>query len=268
VFLKPQLNHHQNVMIFPLSAHMQSAITALLFIVSSGRAYLGGSAMRHVHHRSLFHLGLGSLALVASLALFSGCGTPAASNTSSANTLASPTVSAMPLAEHLTFQGDITGVLTEGLFPHPLTHNHPVPDYVQEPDGTLFDPAPSLTQCADVSANDITLEPDYLAVIVGNVGTKRFAITIEMNEDDPAYTKPGTQLLPGDTNSGGSVEVYEMGGQNRRWQQVYEPALQDTVIVLNASRVSGTVDAWMASTDQSQKGAASTLHMQGNWRCG
>jgi len=49
---------------------------------------------------------------------------------------------------------------------------------------------------------------------------------------------------------------------------VYGPALQDTVIVLHTNRVSGTVDAWMATTDQSQKSAESTLHMQGDWHCG
>jgi hypothetical protein len=219
--------------------------------------------MRYVQHRSLFRLMLGLFAL----ALFTGCGTPASSNSTNANTPTSPTVAATPLPEHLTFQGDVVGVLTKGLFPHPLTHNNPIPDYVQEPDGTIFDPAPSWTQCADVSANDITLVPDYLAVIVGTVGTRRVALTIEINEDNPAYTRPGTKLLPGDTNSGGSVEVYEMGGQNRRWQQVYGPALQDTVIVLNPGRVSGTLDSWMASTDFSQTSASSTLHVQGSWRC-
>ena len=189
----------------------------------------------------------------------------APASTSSANIPASPSVAVNPLAEHLTFHGDISGVLTTGIDPQPLTHNDPIPNYVQQPDGTFFDPAPLWTQCSDF---DTTAGRDYVAVIVGNVGTKRYAVTIEINETDPAYTNPGTELRPGNINSDGSVEVYEMGGINRRWQQVYGPALQDPVIVLHTDRVSGTVDAWMATTDQSQKSAVGTLHIQGNWRCG
>jgi len=107
---------------------------------------------------------------------------------------------------------------------------------VQQPDGTFFDPAPPWTQCSDF---DTSVGRDYVAVIIGNVGTRRYAVTIEINEDDPAYTKPGTELRPGNINSGGSIEVYEMGGKNRRWQQVYGPALQDTVIVLHTNRCIG-----------------------------
>lgn len=169
------------------------------------------------------------------------------------------------LSEHLTFSGDISGVLTQGDNPGPLTHDNPIPNYIQQPDGSFFDPAPTLTQCSDF---DSGVGQDYVAVIVGKVGTMRYAVTVEINEDNPAYTNPGTALRPGNTNMGGSVTVYEIGGKNRRWQQVYGPALQDTVIVMHTDKVSGTVDAWMASTDLSQKEASSTLHVQGNWRCG
>lgn len=220
--------------------------------------------MHRLLHSSLFRLGLGLLVLATAMALITGCGTTAPSSTSSVNIPASPRVAAKPLAEHLTFHGDISGMLTTGIDPHPITHDNPIPDYVQQPDGTFFDPAPLRTQCSDF---DTSVGRDYVAVIIGNVGTRRYAVTIEINEDDPAYTKPGTELRPGNINSGGSIEVYEMGGKNRRWQQVYGPALQDTVIVLHTNRISGTVDAWMATTDQSQKSAESTLHMQGDWHC-
>ncbi len=220
----------------------------------------------HLLHSSFFRLRLLRLLVLATvMALITGCGTTAPSGTSSANIPGSPSVAAKPLAEHLTFHGDISGILTMGIDPHPLTHDNPIPDFVQQPDGTFFDPAPPWTQCSDFTTS---AGQDYVAVIVGNVETRRYAVTIEINEDDPAYTKPGTELRLGNINSGGSVEVYEMGGKNRRWQQVYGPALQDTMIVLHAKRVSGTVDAWMATTDQSQKSAQSTLHMQGDWRCG
>lgn len=217
--------------------------------------------MHRLFHHPLLGLGLKLLVLAITLAFIAGCGAPASSNASAS----SSSVVMKPLAEHLSFQGDILGTLTLGIDPRPLTHDNPIPDYVQQPNGTFFDPAPSWTQCSDFGS---TIGQDYVAVIVGNVGTRRYAVTVEINEDNPAYTNPGTKLLPGDTNNGGSAEVYEMGGKNRRWQQVYGPVLQDTVIVLYAGRASGTVDAWMATTDQSQKGAQSTLHMQGDWRCG
>jgi hypothetical protein len=177
-----------------------------------------------------------------------------------------PTSTATSLVEHLTFQGDISGMLTAGVNPHPLTHENPVPAYVQQPDGTYFDPAPTRTQCADFDVSGFGR--DYVAVIVGTVGTEQFAVTIEINESDPAYMTPGTELLPGNHNSGGGIEVYEIGGQNRRWQQVYGPSGQEPVIVLHADRTSGTVDAWMASTELSQVDATGTLHLQGDWRCG
>lgn len=201
-------------------------------------------------------------------ALLSGCegiGNTATDTTPTQAAQSKPTAHPTqppPLAENLTFSGDVSGVLTAGDEPHPITHDNPLPAYVQR-NGTYFDPAPTWTQCADFDSGI-----DYVAVIVGKVGTMRYAVTVEINKDNPAYTKPGTELRPGNINSGGGVHVYEMGGKNRRWQQVYGPAQQDTVIVLHADRVSGTVNAWLATTDQSQKIASSTLQLQGDWRCG
>lgn len=221
-------------------------------------------------HRLLCR-GLAPLVLMTTVVLIGACSAATGSSTSSSgNTSATPTATATPLAEHLVFQGDISGILAAGVDPHPITHNNPLPDLTTQPDGTFFQPPPRFTQCstfASLPGSD-TID-DYVAVIVGAVGGKRYAITVEINMDDPAYTKPGTELRPGDTNSGGSVEVYEVGGQNRSWQQVYGPANQEpAVIVLHADRASGTVDAWMATTDQSQKDATGTLHLQGDWRCG
>lgn len=177
-----------------------------------------------------------------------------------------PTQAAQPLVENLTFQGDISGTLTTGINPQPLTHSDPIPDLVQQSDGTYSEPAPTNTQCSDF---DSGYGQDYIAVIVGNVGTMRYAIAIEISESNPAYTKPETALhLRGSRDDQGSVEVYEMGGKNRRWQQVYGPALQDTTIVLHTDRASGTVDTWLATNDQSMNDASSTLHMQGEWKCG
>jgi hypothetical protein len=206
---------------------------------------------------------LALLVLMTAMVLLSGCSTGAASNTP-----VTPQATAVPLAEHLTFHGDIAGTLTAGVNPRPLTHNNPTPDFVEQPDGTFFDPAPKWTQCSTFDSNNTGTIDDFVAVIVGTVNGKRYAITVEINMDDPAYTKPGTELQPGDTNTGGSVEVFEVGGQNRRWQQVFGPNLQDTTTVLHTDRKSGTVDAWMASTDLSQKNATATLHLQGDWRCG
>ena len=171
----------------------------------------------------------------------------------------------LPLVEHLAFSGDVSGVLVAGDAPRPLTHDNPIPTYVANSDGTYTAPAPMWTQCSDF---DSGVGQDYVAVIAGNVGHARYALTIEINEDNPAYTKPGTPLSPGTTNSGGSVEVYQSAVTGKRWQQVYGPNGQDTVIVLHPDRTSGTIDAWLATTDQSQKDATATLHMQGSWRCG
>ncbi len=202
--------------------------------------------------------GLAPLVLMTAVVLLTGCGDVSASTTLSGNT-----TSTTPRTEHLTFAGDVAGTLTTGIDPRPITHENPLPGLVTQADGTYFDPPPRFTQCstfASLPGSD-TID-DYLAVLVGTVNG------VEINMDDPAYKTPGTALHPGDNNSGGSVEVYEVGGQNRRWQQVFGPASQEPVIVLHADRASGTVDAWMATTDQSQKSATATLHLQGDWRCG
>ena len=214
-------------------------------------------------YRRLFS-GLAPLVLVTAVVLISGCSTTTASNTP-----AVPAATATPLAENLTFHGDISGTITIGIDPRPLTHSNPTPNFIQQPDGSYFDPAPKWTQCSDFNAgasigSDL---PDAVDVIVGTINGKQYVVSVEINEDNPAYTKPGTALSPGDNNSGGSIEVYEVGGQSRRWVQTYGPATQAPVIVLHADRKSGTVDAWMVTTDQPQDGTA-TLHIQGDWRCG
>ncbi|HEX5548926.1 MAG TPA: hypothetical protein VFX24_16090 [Ktedonobacterales bacterium] len=196
-----------------------------------------------------------------------GCADTAVANTSATST---PNATATPLAENLVFHGDISGTMTTGIDARPLTHDNPLPDLTTQADGTFFQPPPHYTQCstfASLPGSD-TID-DYVAVIVGTVDGKRYAVSVEINMDDPAYTRPGTKLLPGETNTGGSVQVYEAGGQNRSWQQVFGPNSQEAaVIVLGADRKSGTVDAWMASAALSQKGSPATLHLQGDWRCG
>lgn len=224
-----------------------------------------GSANASLLHSSLLRLGLRLLVLFTAIALITGCGdTAAQSSTSGARVPTSPST-ATPLAEHLKFSGDVSGVLTTGIDPHPITHDNPLPAYVEQ-NGVFTAPAPTWTQCSDFDVSGAGR--DYVAVIIGMVGTKRYAVTAEINEDDPAYTKPGTPLRPGTTNSGGGINVYEVGGQGRQWQQVLGPAGQEpAMIVLHPDRASGTVDAWLATTDQSQKIATGTLHLQGNWRC-
>lgn len=215
--------------------------------------------------------GLVPLVLMFAVVLISGCSLDVASG----DTLPAPAATAtpaptpIPLAENLTFKGDIAGTLTAGIAPRPLTHDDPMPALATATDGSFVEPPPRFTQCSTFDAIGGGTLDDYLAVIVGNVGAKRYAVVVEINMDQPAYTKPGTQLLPGDTNTGGSVNVYEVGGKNEVWQQVFGPNLQEAaVIVLNANRKSGTVNAWMASADLSQKDAPATLHIQGDWRCG
>lgn len=171
------------------------------------------------------------------------------------------------LAEHLTFQGDISGTLTTGADPHPI--NHTVPIQGQEnpigPNGNYSYPVPTWTQCSDFGSAYFAESP-YTASIVGNVGTSRYAVIIKINKNDLAYTKPGTPLNTLKSNQG-AVEVYEEGGKNREWEQVVGPAGQGTVIVLHSDRTSGTVDVWLASTDEASD-AESALHLQGDWRCG
>jgi hypothetical protein len=187
--------------------------------------------------------------------------------TATSRTAPTPTATQAPfLPESLALSGDVSGSITKGINPRPLTHDNPDPPYVQQPDGSYFAPAPPYTQCSDFDVSGVGR--DYVAVIVGTIGTLRYTIAVEINEDDPAYASPGTPLHPGTANTGGSVQVYETGGQSRRWIQVYGPAGQDATIVLHADRVSGTVDAWMATEDQSQKTATETLHLHGSWRCG
>jgi hypothetical protein len=176
----------------------------------------------------------------------------------------SPKATSTSLAEHLTFTGDISGVLETGENPRPLTHSNPIPDYVQK-NGTTFEPAPTWTQCADF---DSGFGQDYIAVMVGNIGTMQYAITVEISKDDPAFKNPGTPLKPGNVSSKGGIELYEVSGAERRWRQVYGPSQQEPTIVLNNNRISGTVDTWLATTDQNQKFAQGTLYVQGSWRCG
>lgn len=204
-------------------------------------------------HR-LLGRGLVLLVLMTAVILISGC-----TANDAAGIGLTPAATLTPLTENLTFKGDISGTLTTGIDARLLNHDNPTSDA-----------APRFTQCstfASLPGSD-TID-DYVAVIVGTVDGKRYAVTVEINMDDPAYTKPGTQLLPGDTNMGGGIQVYEVGGQNRSWIQVFGPALQEpAVIVLHPDRKSGTVDAWLASSNQSQLDATATLHLQGGWRCG
>jgi hypothetical protein len=172
------------------------------------------------------------------------------------------------LAERLTFQGDISGTLTTGTDPHPV--NHSVPILGQEnpigPNGIYSYPDPTWTQCTDFGSASFAETP-YIAVIIGNVGTSRYAVSIKINKNDLAYTKPGTPLKTLDSSQG-VVEVYEEGGANREWEQVMGPAGQGAVIVLHSDRTSGTVDVWLAISDEEASDAESTLHLQGDWSCG
>lgn len=171
------------------------------------------------------------------------------------------------LTEHLTFQGDISGTLTAGIDPQPL--NQSVPILGQEnplgPNGNYSYAVPIWTQCTDFESASFTGSP-YIADIAGNVGTSRYEITIKINKQDLAYTKPGTPLKTVESSQG-EVEVYERGGKNREWEQGVGPAGQGATIVLHADRTSGSVNVWLATTDEASE-AESTLHLQGDWRCG
>ncbi len=186
-----------------------------------------------------------------------GC---AADSTVSAS--ATPNATATHLAEHLTFHGDISGTITAGLDPRPLTHDNPLQGLVQQPDGTHW------TQCSTFDSNNTGTLDYYVAVIVGTIDGKRYAVTIAVSTDNPAYTKPGTAVrFP--NNFSGSVGLYEAGGQHRQWSVVFGPSEQVSVVVLHADRKSGTVDAWLVWLNgQSLNGLTGTLHLQGDWRCG
>jgi hypothetical protein len=214
--------------------------------------------------RRLLGRGLVPLVLMTAVVLISGCGADVAPG----DTSATPAATLAPLTQHLVFKGDISGILITGVDVRPLTHDNPAGVPTEQADGTFFVPPPSLTQCATIDTLNSGTLNDYLADIVGTVGTQRYAIEIEVSMDDPAYTKPGTKALLPD-NFTGSVQVYEVGGQNREWVDTFSPTLQNSVVVLHADRKSGTVDAWMDSAALPQNGGApATLHVQGDWRCG
>ncbi|HEU5376986.1 MAG TPA: hypothetical protein VFV38_16270 [Ktedonobacteraceae bacterium] len=171
------------------------------------------------------------------------------------------------LAEHLTFQGDISGTLTTGIDPQPL--NRSVPILGQEnplgPNGNYSYAVPIWTQCTDFGSASFTGSP-YIADIAGNIGTTRYEVVIKINKNDLAYTQPGTPLKTLESSQG-EVELYEQGGKNREWEQGVGPAGQGAMIVLHPDRTSGAVDVWLAIADEASE-AESTLHLQGDWRCG
>lgn len=173
------------------------------------------------------------------------------------------------LPEHLIFQGDISGTLTAGINPLPLTNNDPAEGSVPT-NGGYYDSAPTATQCAKFNSlygsNPFTTPDTYIAVIVGQVGAMRYAITLEIDMNDWAYTTPGTSLSPLQSIYG-LVNVYEIGGQKRLWESVFGPGMQGGSITLNPNRTSGTVNTWLATDDKAPV-TNSTLHLQGNWRCG
>jgi hypothetical protein len=221
-------------------------------------------------HR-LLHRGLVPLVLMTAVVLLiSGCTendaagiglTPVAS--------ATPAPTPIPLVENLTFKGDIAGTLTAGIDGRPLTHDNPLPDLATATDGSFIAPPPRYTQCSTFAATpgSDTID-DYLAVIVGDVGGKRYAVTVEILMDNAGYTKPGTKVTLPD-NFSGSVQVYEVGGQNRQWVDTFGPSQQWSTVTLQTDRKSGTIDAWMDSAALPQNGGSpATLHLQGDWRCG
>lgn len=223
-------------------------------------AQIKGGLVRYTPERSAMHRllcrGLVPLILMTAVVLISGC-----TQNDASYLLQTPVATLAPLTEHLVFTGDISGTVTTGINARPLSHENPISDTTGQP--------ARFTQCSDFNVPELGDTRDYVAVIRGAVVSQQYVVEVEINEDDPAYTKPGTKLLPGVTNTGGSVGVFEIGGNNRSWQQVYGPSSQEpAVIVLNADQKSGTVDAWMASSDLSQKDATATLHLRGDWRCG
>lgn len=179
---------------------------------------------------------------------------------------AQPTQPAL-LAERLTFQGDIAGTLMTGANPQPINHSSPILGHESPlgPNGNYTYPIPTWTQCSDFESASFAGSP-YIASIVGDVGTSRYAVMIKINKNERAYTKPGTPLKTLESNQG-VVEVYEEGGENREWEQVAGPAGQGAVIVLHSDLTSGTVDVWLALSDEESE-AESTLHLQGDWHCG
>lgn len=210
-----------------------------------------------------------TLLVIGIVSVLTGCNQAQTTSTAKRTQPASTSSLAQPafLAEHLTFHGVMSGTLTTGVDPHPISHDDPIRglEYPVGPNGNYSYPVPTWTQCSDFGSASFAGR-HYIAVIVGNVGSTRIAIIIEINKGNPAYTQPETPLetLASDQ---ATVEVYEAGGQNRRWEPVRGPAGQGQVLVLHADRASGTVDAWLATTDEASD-ATSTLHIQGDWRCG
>jgi hypothetical protein len=67
---------------------------------------------------------------------------------------------------------------------------------------------------------------DYVAVVVGVIGGKRYSIDFEISMDAPAYTHPGTAASLPD-NLIGSIQVTEGGGQHQQWGDVFGPFLSE-----------------------------------------
>jgi hypothetical protein len=172
-----------------------------------------------------------------------------------------------PVPEDLVFAGEVTGHITAGTDVKAATDSNPLLGIETDAKGNYYEPAPTATQCASFHVDGIAAD-DFVAVIAGQLNTGGYSLDIEISEGESAYTKPGTVLTPGNRNQGGSVNLYRVGSE-QKWQQVIGPNGQEpATITMDASRKSGTVDAWLAPAGYSQLNTPSTIHVIGSWRCG
>lgn len=171
-----------------------------------------------------------------------------------------------PVSENLFFTGEVTGHVTTGINAKTAISSNPVSGIETDAKGNYYEPAPTASQCASFHVDGFAHD-DFVAVIVGQPNAGRYSLEIEVNEDQPAYTNPGTALTPGNRNRGGSVSLHEVEGE-RKWQQVIGPDGQEpATIKMDASRKSGIVDAWFTPADYSQLNTPSTIHVYGLWSC-
>jgi hypothetical protein len=233
------------------------------------RRHDGGSCLR-----STIAAALSVVALIVAVVLDP---TPTPSPSSSSSPTSAPSASAPSVAapppppsgpiQDLTLTGDVNGRIIVGLNPQDATDSNPNPDFAQDANGNFHAPAPSATQCASFDSG-YGVANDFVGVVIAHLGRSDYAFEVEFYEARPAYQHPGTPLQPGNTNDGGSVRLARIGTDDA-WQQVVGPNGEEpATITINAGHTGGTVDAWMASTQYSQKLTPSTLHISGTWRCG
>lgn len=155
----------------------------------------------------------------------------------------------VPLSQNLQISGAVTGQLTTGLNPHPLTGDDPTPTFN----------VPTWTRCAlfTVGVGNTTA---FEADIVGVVGGKTYALSI-VNLDLGRHPIPGTYTM--DQTGYTPIDVtFASTDGSERWSRTHGAE----AIVTFADRSSGSIAAVLPDRPSSLPSQRVTI--SGTWRCG